>query len=87
MTQNKFVTKTLLIFHKSLGMPIMPAKWLMYVEMMKKLSMFVSHMYIVVMHLAAVSSVSYMYQHDILIGLSDFNQGLTCQVIKAHRVP
>ena len=30
---------------------------------------------------------SYMYQHDILIGFSELNQGLACQVVNAHRVP
>ena len=39
-----------------------------------------SHKCIVVMHLTAVSS--YMYYHDILIGFSESNQGLACQVIK-----
>ena len=43
-----------------------PAEWPMNMEMIQKLPMFVSHMYIVVMHLTAVSSN--MYQHDILIG-------------------
>ena len=57
----------------------------MYMEIIQKLPMFVSHMYIVVMHLAAVSS--YKYQHDILIGFLELNQGLACQVIKAQIVP
>ena len=47
-------------------MPAIPAEWPMYMEMIQKLPMFVSHLYIVVMHLTAVSSN--MYQHDILIG-------------------
>ena len=65
-------------------MPTIPAEWPMYMEMIQKLPMFVSHMYIVVMHLTAVSS--YMYQHDILIGFLELNQGLACQVIKAQVV-
>ena len=65
-------------------MPTIPAEWPMYMEMIQKLPMFVSHMYIVVMHLTAVSS--YMYQHDILIGFLELNQGLACQVIKAQIV-
>ena len=66
MTQNKFVTRILLVFHKSLMIPAIPAEWPMYMEVDLKLPMFVSHMYIVVMHLTAVSS--YVYQNDILIG-------------------
>ena len=66
MTLNKFVTRILFIFHKSLMMLAIPAEWPMNMEMIQKLPMFVSHMYIVVMHLTAVSSN--MYQHDILIG-------------------
>ena len=81
MTQNKFVTRILLKFHKSLMMPTIPAEWPMYMEMFQKLLMFVSHMYIVVLHLTAVSS--YMYQHDISIGFSELNQGLACQIVKA----
>ena len=73
MTQNKFVTRILLIFHKSLMMPTIPAEWPVYMEMIQKLPMFVSHMYIVVMHVTAVTS--YMYQHDILIWFSELNQG------------
>ena len=65
-------------------MPTIPAEWPMYMEMIQKLPMFVSHMYIVVMHLTAVSS--YMYQHDILIGFLELNQRLACQVIKAQIV-
>ena len=65
-------------------MPTIPAEWPIYMEMIQKLPMFVSHMYIVVMHLTAVSS--YMYQHDILIGFLELNQGLACQVIKAQIV-
>ena len=57
----------------------------MYMEMIQKLPMFVSHKYIVVMHWTTVSS--YMYQHDILIGFSELNQGLACQVVKALIVP
>ena len=58
-------------------------------EMIQKQPMFVSHKYIVVMHLKAVSSYMYMYMyhHDILIGFSELNQGLACQVIKAQIVP
>ena len=85
MTQNKFVTRILFTFHKSLMIPAIPAEWPMFMEMVQKLPMFVSHMYIVVMHLTAVSS--YMYQHDILIGFSELNQGLACQVVKAQVVP
>ena len=75
VTKNKFVTRGLFIFHKSLMMPTIPAEWPMYMEMIQKLPMFVSHMYIVVMHLTAVSS--YIYQNDILIGFLEFNQGFT----------
>ena len=57
----------------------------MYMEIIQKLPMFVSHMYIVVMQITAVSS--YKYQHDILIGFLELNQGLACQVIKAQIVP
>ena len=87
MTQNKFVTRILLIFQKSLMMLSIPAEWLIYMEMIQKLSMLVSHMYIVVIHLTAVSS--YKYQHEILIGFLELNQGLACQVINAqiHVVP
>ena len=73
MSQNKFVTRILFTFHKSLMISAIPAEWPMFMEMIQKLPMFVSHMYIVVMHLTAVSS--YMYQHDILIGFSELNQG------------
>ena len=55
---------------------LIPAEWPMYMEMIQKLPVFVSHMFIVVMHLTAVTS--YMYQHDILIGFSELNQGLAC---------
>ena len=71
MTQNKFVTRMLFIFHKSLMIPAILAELPMYMEMIQKQPMFVSHMYIVVMHLTAV--FSYMYQHDILIGFSELN--------------
>ena len=84
MTQKKFVTKILLIFHKSSMIPAIPAEWPVYLKMIQKLPMFVSHIHIVVMHLTAVSS--YMCQHDILIGFSELNQGLACQVIKAQTV-
>ena len=57
----------------------------MYMEMIRKLPMFVSHMYIVVMYLTAVSS--YIYQHEILIGFLELNQRLACQVVKAQIVP
>ena len=79
MTQNKFVTRILLIFHKSSVIPAIPAEWPMYMEMIQKLPIFVSHIYIVVMHPTAVSS--YMYQHDILIGFPELNQGLAYQVV------
>ena len=81
MTQNKFVIRILLIFHKSLMMSTSPAEWPMYMEMIQKLPMFVSHIYIVVMHLTAVSS--YMYR-DILIGFSELYKRLACQVIKVQ---
>ena len=45
VTQNKFVTRILFIFHKSLMIPVIPAEWLMCMEMIKKLPVFVSHMY------------------------------------------
>ena len=64
--------------------PAIPAEWPVYLKMIHKLPMFVSHIYSVVMHLTAVSS--YMCQHDILIGFSELNQGLACQVIKAQTV-
>ena len=79
---DKFVTRIFFIFHKSLMMTAIPAEWPMYMEMIQKLPLFVSHMYIVVMLLTAVSS--YMYQHDVLMLL---NKGLAYQVIKAHIVP
>ena len=87
MTQNKFVTRILFIFHKSLMIPAISAEWSMYMEMIQKQPMFVSRTYIVVMHLTAVSSYMYMYHNDILIGFSELNQGLACQVIKAQIVP
>ena len=46
--------------------PAIPVEWPVYLEMIQKLPIFVSHIYIVVMYLTAVSS--YMCQHDILIG-------------------
>ena len=73
MTQNKLVTRKPLVFHKSLMIPAIPAEWLMHMEMIQELPLFVSHMYIAVMHIKTVSS--YMYQHDILIGFSKLNQG------------
>ena len=82
MTPNKFVTRILFLLHKSLMMPTIPAELPVYV--IQKLPMFVGHMYILVMHLAAVSS--YMYQHDILNGFSELNQRLACQVVKAQIV-
>ena len=56
MTQNKFVTRILFTFHKSLMIPAIPAEWPMFMDMIQKLPMFVSYIYIVVMHLKAVSS-------------------------------
>ena len=53
VTQDKFVTRILLKFHKSLMMLTILAEWPMYMEMIQKLLLFVSHMYIVVMHLTA----------------------------------
>ena len=64
VTQNKFVTRILFIFHKPLMIPTIPAEWLIHVDLIQKLPMFVS-------------------QHDILIGLSELNEGSTYQVIKA----
>ena len=61
-------------------MQAIPAEWPICIEMIQKLPMFVSHMYIAVMHITAVSS--YMYQYDILIGFSELYQGLACHVIK-----
>ena len=77
--------RILFIFHKFLMIPAIPAEWPMYLEMIQKLPMFVSHMYIVDIHLTAVSL--YMYQHNILVGFLELNQGLACQVIKAQIVP
>ena len=86
VTRNKFATRTLWTFHNSLMMSTIPAEWSMYMEMIKKLPMFVSHnLYIVVMQPTAVSL--YKYQHDILIGFLELNQRLACQVIKAQIVP
>ena len=81
MTKIKFVTRILLIFHKSLMIPAILAEWPMYMEMIQKLPLFVSPMYIIVMHPIAVSS--YIYQHDVLIGFSELNQGSACQVVKS----
>ena len=61
--------------------PAIPAEWPMYMEMIQKLPLFVSHVYIIVMHPIAASS--YMYQHDVLIGFSELNQGSACQVVKS----
>ena len=66
VTQNKFVTRILFKFYKALMMPAIPAEWPICMEMIQKLPMFVSHMYIIVMLLTAVSFN--MYQHNILIG-------------------
>ena len=66
-------------------MPTIPAEWQIYMEMIQKLPMFVSLMYVVVMRLTAVSS--YMYHHDILTGFSELNHGLACQVVKTQIVP
>ena len=55
----------------------------MYMEMIQKLPMFVSHINIVVMYLTAVSS----YKTTNMIGFFELNQGLACQVIKAQIVP
>ena len=63
---------------------VFPLEWPMCMEMIKKLPMFVIHMYILVMCLTAVSS--YMYQHDIFIGFVELNQGFACLVVKAHMV-
>ena len=75
MTQNKFVTSILFIFHKSLMIPAIPAEWPVYMERIQRLPMFV--LYIVVMHLTTVSSYVYMYHHDILIGFLELNQGVS----------
>ena len=66
-------------------MPTIPAELPMHLELIQKPLMFVSHMYIVFMHWTAVPSD--MYQHDILIGFSELNQGLACQFVKALIVP
>ena len=73
VTQNKFVTRTLWIFHNFLMMSTIPAEWSMYMEMIQKLPMFVSHMNIVVMYLTAVSS----YKTTNMIGFFELNQGLS----------
>ena len=54
VTQNKSVTRILFIFHKFLMIPVIPAGWQIHMDLIQKLPMFVSHMYIVVMHLTAV---------------------------------
>ena len=69
VTQNKSVTRILFIFHKFLIIPVIPAGWPIHMDLIQKLPMFVSHMYIVVIHPTAVSS--YMHQHDILFGFSE----------------
>ena len=63
VTQNNFVTRVLFILHKPLMIPAIPAKWPMYMDLIQKLPLFVSHIYIAVMQLTALSS--YMYQHDV----------------------
>ena len=75
VTQNKFVTRTLWIFHNFLMMSTIPAEWSMYMEMIQKLPMFVSHINIVVMYmyLTAVSS----YKTTNMIGFFELNQGLS----------
>ena len=88
MTQIKFVTRILFILHKSLMMPTIPAELPVHSELIQKLLMFVSHMYIVVMHLTAVSS--YMYQHDkeshavikLQMGITKSREKTTC-ILKA----
>ena len=54
-------------------MSTIPAEWSMYMEMIQKLPMFVSHMNIVVMYLTAVSS----YKTTNMIGFFELNQGLS----------
>ena len=75
VTQNKSVTRILFIFHKFLMIPVIPAGWQIHMDLIQKLPMFVSHMYIVVMHLYIYSCISsYMYQHDILFRFTEMNQ-------------
>ena len=56
-------------------MSTIPAEWSMYMEMIQKLPMFVSHINIVVMYmyLTAVSS----YKTTNMIGFFELNQGLS----------
>ena len=42
MTQSKFVTRMLLIFHKSVKMSATPVMWLMDLDLIQKLLKFVS---------------------------------------------
>ena len=42
MTQSKFVTRMLLIFHKSVMMSATPVMWLMDLDLIQKLLKFVS---------------------------------------------
>lgn len=62
VAQNKFVTKVLLIFHKSLMIPAIPAEWPMYMDMIQKLPMFVS--YIVVVLYTFVASLNHILTCD-----------------------
>ena len=80
VTQNNFVTRELFIFRKPLMIPAILAELPMYMDLIQKLPLFVSHIYIVVMELTALSS--YMYQHDILIGFSELNQWLGCRAVR-----
>ena len=59
VTQIKFVTRILFILHKSSMMPTIPAELPMHLELIQKLLMFVSHMYIVVMHLNSKAKVHF----------------------------
>ena len=59
VTQIKFVTRILFILHKSSMMPTIPAELPMQLELIQKLLMFVSHMYIVVMHLNSKAKVHF----------------------------
>ena len=55
MTQNNFVTKKLLIFHKCPTMPAIPAESPMYMDLIQKLPSFVS--FIEVLHIQLYSFI------------------------------
>ena len=56
-------------------------------DLIQKLPMFVSHMYIVVMHLTAVYLHTCTNMTFCLGSRLEMNQVLACQVIKAQIVP